>query len=57
MKKILFIAYSHDNEEHKAWVKKFADDISRFGNFEVLLDQSAQRQFFKSFYGNWIGKS
>lgn len=39
MKKILFIAYSHDNVEHMAWVKRFADDLSRLGTFEVLLDQ------------------
>ncbi len=37
--KILFFAYSHDDEEHMAWVKRFADDLSRLGNFEVLLDQ------------------
>ncbi len=40
MKKIVFIAYSQDNEEHKAWVKKFADDLNTLGNFEVLLDQN-----------------
>lgn len=39
MGKIVFFAYSHDDEEHMAWVKKFADDLSRLGNFEVLLDQ------------------
>lgn len=39
MGKILFFAYSHDDEEHMAWVKRFAEDLSRLGNFEVLLDQ------------------
>ena len=39
MEKILFISYSHDNEEHMAWVKRFADDLNRLGNFEILLDQ------------------
>lgn len=28
MSKILFISYSHDSEEHIAWVKKFADDLA-----------------------------
>ena len=39
MKKIIFISYSHDSEEHKKWVKKFAHDLSTIGEFEVLLDQ------------------
>ena len=39
-KKVLFIAYSHDSDEHKAWVKKFAEDLERLGEFEVLLDQN-----------------
>ena len=43
MTKILFIAYSHDNEEHKAWVKKFANDLGSSGHFEVLLDQNQPR--------------
>ena len=43
MGKILFIAYSHDGEEHMVWVKRFADDLCRLGNFEVLLDQDQPR--------------
>lgn len=43
MGKILFIAYSHDDEEHMVWVKRFADDLCRLGNFEVLLDQDQPR--------------
>jgi len=43
MVKILFIAYSHDDEEHMTWVKRFADDLTRLGNFEVLLDQDQPR--------------
>ena len=43
MGKILFIAYSHDDEEHMAWVKKFANDLCRLGSFEVLLDQDQPR--------------
>ena len=40
MAKTLFISYSHDSKEHKAWVKQFADDLSMAGGFEVLLDQN-----------------
>ncbi len=40
MAKTLFISYSHDSEEHKAWVKQFADDLASLGGFEVLLDQN-----------------
>ena len=40
MTKVVFICYSHDSEEHKAWVKKFADDLSMLGDFEILLDQN-----------------
>ena len=43
MVKTLFIAYSHDDEEHMTWVKRFADDLRRLGNFEVLLDQDQPR--------------
>ena len=43
MGKILFIAYSHDDDEHMTWVKRFADDLRRIGNFEVLLDQDQPR--------------
>lgn len=40
MKKTIFIAYSHDSEEHKMWVMKFANDLSSLGGFEILLDQN-----------------
>ena len=45
MSKILFISYSHDSEEHKAWVKKFADDLETLGDFEILLDQNMPKGF------------
>ena len=45
MKKKIFVAYSHDSEEHKKWVKKFADDLSTLGDFEVLLDQYLPKGF------------
>src|SRR5699024_1876576 len=35
----LFISYSHDNEEHKSWVKKLAHDLRVNGGINVLLDQ------------------
>lgn len=35
---VVFISYSWDSVEHKAWVKKFADDLSNQGVF-VLLDE------------------
>lgn len=34
----LFISYSHDNDDHMAWVKKFAEDLKSEG-FEVVYDQ------------------
>lgn len=39
MTKTIFISYSHDDESHKLWVKRFADDLRDKGNFDVLLDQ------------------
>lgn len=45
MKKTLFIAYSHDSESHKAWVKKFAYDLEILGDFEVLLDQNLPKGY------------
>ena len=43
--KKIFISYSWDSPEHKAWVKKFSDDLqARLGDsFEVLLDQNQRR--------------
>ena len=34
----LFISYSHDDDEHMAWVKKFVEDLRAEG-FEVEYDQ------------------
>ena len=45
MPKTLFISYSHDSEAHKAWVKKFAEDLAARGNFEILLDQDLPKGF------------
>lgn len=39
-KKVLFISYSHDSDDHKKWVKKFAEDLEQLGAFEILLDQN-----------------
>lgn len=39
VEKTIFISYSHDNEAHKLWVKRFADDLRDKGGFRVLLDQ------------------
>ena len=38
--KIVFISYSHDSDEHMAWVKKFADDLASIGGFDVIYDQN-----------------
>ena len=38
-KKVVFISYSWDSDEHKAWVRKFADDLGREYGIHVLLDQ------------------
>lgn len=35
----VFFSYSHDNEEHKAWVSNIAKDLSSRG-FETILDQN-----------------
>ncbi|MDB8710474.1 toll/interleukin-1 receptor domain-containing protein [Mediterraneibacter gnavus] len=35
----LVISYSHDNEEHKAWVKKLATDLRQHMGVDVMLDQ------------------
>ena len=39
MQKQVFVSYSHDSEEHMAWVKRFADDLQEKGGLLVLLDQ------------------
>lgn len=36
---IVFISYSWDNEDHKKWVKKLADDLRKIYHVNVLLDQ------------------
>lgn len=36
--KQVFISYSHDSEEHKAWVRKLAEDLVKNG-LKVKLDQ------------------
>lgn len=38
-RKVVFVSYSWDSKEHKAWVKKFADDLGRKYGIYVLLDQ------------------
>lgn len=45
MGKVLFIAYSHDSESHKTWVRKFAHDLMESGDFEVLLDQDLPKGY------------
>ena len=35
----VFISYSWDDEEHKCWVRKLADDLRRKYNISSLLDQ------------------
>lgn len=45
MRKTLFIAYSHDSESHKTWVRKFAHDLMKLGDFEVLLDQDLPKGY------------
>lgn len=45
MPKVLFISYSHDSDEHCDWVKRFADDLSTLGVFEILLDQNLPKGF------------
>lgn len=35
----LFISYSHDNEEHKDWVRKLATDLRQHMGVDVILDQ------------------
>ena len=45
MTKILFISYSHDSDEHMAWVKKFADELAVLGDFEILLDQNLPKGY------------
>ena len=34
----IFISYSWDDETHKDWVKKLADDLECYEEFHVILD-------------------
>jgi len=34
-----FISYSHDNDEHKTWVKKLATDLRQHMGVDVIFDQ------------------
>lgn len=43
MQKTIFISYSHDDDAHKQWVRKFADDLEKYGNFIILLDQDLSK--------------
>ena len=45
MSKTIFIAYSHDSESHKSWVKRFASDLENLGGFTVLLDQNLPKGY------------
>lgn len=36
---IVFISYSWDNKEHRAWVRKFSDDLRAIYSINTLLDQ------------------
>lgn len=50
MKKI-FISYSWDNENHKSWVKKLADELESNPEFHVIwdgydLDASIDKNFY-----------
>lgn len=38
----VFFSYSHDNDAHKLWVRKLADDLRNRG-FDVVLDQTELR--------------
>jgi len=45
MSKVIFISYSHDSDDHCAWVKRFAYDLSTLGDFEILLDQNVPKGY------------
>ena len=58
MTKVVFISYSHDSDEHKAWVKKFAVDLSMLGDFEILLDQNMPKGYsFTRFMEKGLAKA
>ena len=35
----IFISYSWDDSSHEEWVKKFADDLEKYKEFHIILDQ------------------
>jgi hypothetical protein len=35
----LFVSYSHDNQEHKEWVKKISTDLRQHMGVDVIFDQ------------------
>jgi len=35
----IFISYSWDSNEHKNWVKQFADDLEAYEEFHIILDE------------------
>lgn len=39
---VVFISYSWDNEDHKAWVKKLSDDLRTRYSVYTLLDQNSR---------------
>lgn len=39
----VFISYSHDDEDHMKWVKKFVTDLRNGGGFMVLYDQDLEK--------------
>lgn len=43
MQKVIFISYSHDNDAHMQWVRNFARDLEKYGEFSILLDQDLRK--------------
>ena len=39
----LFVSYSHDDDDHIKWVKKFVKDLRNRGGFNVLYDQDLEK--------------
>lgn len=39
----IFVSYSHDDDNHIKWVKKFVEDLREWGNFNVLYDQDLEK--------------
>ena len=39
----VFVSYSHDNESHMQWVRKFVTDLRVGGGFTVLFDQDLDK--------------